>query len=125
MDSVIQQALRDAVKRHQAGDLAGAESAYRQILARFPRHADALQLLGVLSYQTGKHDAALELISAAIAVAPDIADWHTNLGNVLKAQGKLEDARRAFERSLGLKLQNAPANLNLGNTLIALNRPDD
>ena len=45
----IEQAMQIALGHHQAGRLAEAEAIYRQVLAQFPDHADALHLLGVLA----------------------------------------------------------------------------
>ena len=50
----IQRAMQVAIEHHQAGRLAEAEGIYRQVLARFPDHTDALHLLGVLAGQTGQ-----------------------------------------------------------------------
>ena len=52
----------DAVHHHQAGRLSEAERCCRQVLAADPRHADSLHLLGIVAYQTGHHDPALDLI---------------------------------------------------------------
>ena len=58
----IPQALQIAVLRHQAGRLEEAEALYRQILAAQPEHAAALQLLGLIAHQAGRHEVAVELI---------------------------------------------------------------
>ena len=47
-------AMRAAVASHQSGDLRQAETLYRQVLNRHPRHVDAQHLLGVLAHQTGR-----------------------------------------------------------------------
>jgi Flp pilus assembly protein TadD len=54
--------LEQALRHHRAGRLQEAEALYRQILATAPNHADALHMLGVLSAQTGKQEAAAGLI---------------------------------------------------------------
>ena len=56
--------LAFALSRHQAGECVEAEAVYRRILAADPRHADALHLLGVLNYQRGHHDRAIDGIGA-------------------------------------------------------------
>jgi Flp pilus assembly protein TadD len=45
--------LKEAVRLHQAGELACAEALYREAIAAAPDDADALHLLGVLSHQKG------------------------------------------------------------------------
>jgi protein O-GlcNAc transferase len=57
----IPQALDLALQRHQSGRLAEAETLYRQILAVEPRHAEALQHLGVIALQAGRYGLAVAL----------------------------------------------------------------
>ena len=64
----LEQQLQSGLSHHQAGRLAEAERIYRQILAQQPDHAEALNLLGVLAGQTGRLDAAVDLIHRAIAI---------------------------------------------------------
>src|SRR5437868_205880 len=100
MPSNIEQSLRAAVQLHQSGRLAEAEQAYRKILAQHPNHPNAMQLLGVLASDVGRHEAAIELISRAISIVPGIADWHTNLGSALRGAGKTEEAIAAFQKAI-------------------------
>jgi len=53
----------------------------------------------------------------AIELAPDYADAHLNLGNVLKAQGKPDESTACYERVLALRPQSAEARYNLANVL--------
>ncbi|MEE8171651.1 MAG: tetratricopeptide repeat protein, partial [Alphaproteobacteria bacterium] len=64
-----------------------AERLYRNVLKSNPRNSVALNLLGVLNYQGGRHGKAIQLISKAVAVSPDYAFAHFNLGNVYKYRG--------------------------------------
>ena len=112
---VIRDKLALAMQLHRAGDYAGAERLYREILAFDPGHADALNLLGVMAHQLGHHEAAVALIEQAIARRGGEASFHYNLGAALKAQGKAEAASDSFERALQLKPDYAEAHNNLGN----------
>src|SRR5579871_420493 len=89
-----------AVQLHRAGNLAEAERLYRQILAQDPRHHETLHMLGVLAHQAGQNVAGEELIRQAIALKPAIAGYHGNLGTVLSAQGKGEEAIAAFRHAV-------------------------
>ena len=53
----------------------------------------------------------------ALALKPDYAEAHTNLGNILRDQGKLSDAAARYQRALALKPDFPDAHNNLGNTL--------
>ena len=92
----IQQSLDLAVQHHNAGDLPKAEGVYQQILQTEPNQPVALHLLGVIAYQVGKYDIAVELIGKALAVNPDFAEAHSNLGLALQEQGKLDEAMASY-----------------------------
>src|SRR5438876_5608268 len=59
-----------AVGHHQRGELAQAETLYREILAQVPVHFDALHLLGIARMQQGAHRDAAESIRRALDVDP-------------------------------------------------------
>src|SRR5438874_13797596 len=91
-----------AVRQHKAGQFAEAERLYRQILSTNPNHPDALHMLGVLAHQANQNSAAEDLIRQAIALR-GVPAYHANLGKVLAAQGKLDDAIAAYRHSLFLQ----------------------
>jgi Flp pilus assembly protein TadD len=92
------EALAIAVRHHQAGRLQAAAQIYRQVLAVEPNQVDALHLLGVIAFQAGKFDLAIEYIGRAIGLAGTHAAFHSNLGNALQAQGKLDEAVACYGR---------------------------
>jgi tetratricopeptide (TPR) repeat protein len=112
--ATISEALAIAIQHHQAGRLQAAEQIYRQILQAEPTQADAIHLLGVIAYQVGKHELAVEYIGRAIGLKGNVADFHNNLGNALKNQGKLDEAIACYRRALELKPAYADAHINLG-----------
>ena len=116
------QLLRQAVAEHEAGRLEAAEKSYRAILAKEPRHVDALQLLGVLQQQAGREAEAVPLIERAVALAPGHAVLHFNLGNARRAAGDAAGAADSYQRALKLE-PNAPETLNnLASALEAIGR---
>jgi tetratricopeptide (TPR) repeat protein len=116
---LLAQALEYALEHHRAGRWGEAEQIYRRILASDARHSDSLHLLGMLEEQRGRHDAAVSLIEQAIAVNPQVAVFHSNLGTVFQAQGNLRQACASFERALALKPDWAEVHSNLGNIRMA------
>jgi tetratricopeptide (TPR) repeat protein len=123
--ATISETLAAAVAHHQAGRLQAAERLYRQILAIEPNQPDALHLLGVLVHQLGDHAMAAQYIGRAIGVKPDAAAFHNNLGNVFKAQQKLDDALASYRRAVELKPDFAEARYNLGVALQEQGKLDD
>jgi hypothetical protein len=84
-----------------------------------------LHLLGVIAYQTERRELAAELIGKAIAINPREASSHSNLGNLLLHQGRLDEAVARYHRALRLRPNFPEALNNLGNALRALKRPDE
>ena len=62
----INEAVALAIEHQKAGRLQEAEALYRQILQVHPHHPDALHLLGMVAYQVGKYEIALDFVSQAI-----------------------------------------------------------
>lgn len=62
-------------------------------------------------------DRAVEAYEAALALDPDFADAHCNLGAVFYNRGDRENARRHFERCLRLDPSHVESHFNLANLL--------
>lgn len=115
------EALALAVQAHQAGNLTQAESLYRQILQVEPNHPDAWHLLGVIAQQAGQSAVAVECIQRAIALYPSAAVYYGNLGEALRALGRIDESIASYRRAVALAHVNADINysltINLGNVL--------
>jgi len=113
--SSSQQALNLAVQHHNAGDMVNAEAAYQQALQTDPEQPVALHMLGVIALQQGNADAAVDLISKAIAITPNDTGAHCNLGIAYNALGRLNDAVNSFQKAIAITPNDADAHNNLGN----------
>jgi len=109
--------LKQAMQHHQAGQFREAEAKYRQILAADPNNVDANHFLGLIAFQFGHDEIAVQLIGKAVALAPDYAEAHSNLGNVLSKQKKIEEAIKCYRKALAIRPKFAEALHNLGNAL--------
>ncbi|HEY0835853.1 MAG TPA: FkbM family methyltransferase [Azospirillum sp.] len=98
--ATIGEALEVALQHHLAGRLAEAETIYGRVLEAEAEQPDALHLLGVLAGQTGRLEMAADLIRRAIAANGAAADYHENLGNVLRALGHGAEAAAAYRDAL-------------------------
>jgi tetratricopeptide (TPR) repeat protein len=114
-----------ALGHHRAGEPREAERIYREVLTREPRHAPALHFLGVLRHQQGESAAAVEFIGQAIAADGSIPDYHYNLGVILEAMGRRDEAAARYLGATELKPDHFGAWLNLGNVLSALGRLEE
>ncbi len=61
----------------------------------------------------GKLDEAVSSFRRALALKPDFAEAHSNLGSALKDQGKLDEAVASFRQALIVKPDFAAAHSNL------------
>lgn len=109
----IAETLENAVRYHQRGHLQHAEQLYREILQSDPNNFIVLHSLGVLAHQMGKHDAAIELISKAIAGNQQIPQFHNTLGLIFEAIGKSKQAILAYQRAVSIKPDYAEAYHNM------------
>src|SRR5262245_30918200 len=97
------QILRIALGLHQQGQLAQAETLYRDVLKLHPGNSDALHFLGVLESQRGHAEAGLSLIDQAILANPRNLSAHYNRGGILRTLERLEEALQCYDQALALK----------------------
>src|SRR6516162_1230335 len=86
------QALQEAVALQQQGRLREAEKIYTRVLKALPDQFDALNLLGTIKAQRGQAGEAYRLITAALKVNPRAPDAWVNLGIVLHALKRDQEA---------------------------------
>jgi tetratricopeptide (TPR) repeat protein len=118
----LQAALQQAMRLHQAGQLAEADSAYRDILRTDPNHFDALHLSGVVAFQTGRPERAVELIGRAVRRDPSLAAAHHHLGIALCALGRFAEGLQSYDKAISLQRDFVKAHTNRGVALCALKR---
>ena len=114
--------LQAAIGLHQQGQLAEAESLYRQILASRPDDFDALHRLGVVRHQQGHSAEALGFIERALKRNPASARALANRGLVLHSLGRHEEALASFDRLLALQPGDAEPHFLRGNALAQVGR---
>ncbi|MDP9173886.1 MAG: tetratricopeptide repeat protein [Planctomycetota bacterium] len=121
----VQQAIDLAISHHQAGRLPEAENLYRAVVEEYPNNADAHHLLGILAYQSGNYNVALEFILRAVFLSPNVPQYHGNLGLVLAAQGRTGDAIAAYRRGIAQGSKFAELPYNLANALYEQGKLDE
>src|SRR5207244_5843060 len=95
----IMQLLQRALQHHQAGQAEQAEALYRLVLALEPANPDGLHLLGVLQGQRGILGESLDLLTRAVAVMPQVPEFHRHLGETLAAMGRHTQALQSYTRA--------------------------
>ncbi len=110
----VDQGIQIANQLQVSGRLSDSEKVLRQILQVDPKHAHALHLLGVVTYQAGQAILALDLIRQAIAIQPNNALFESNLAEMLRQQGRVDEAIAHGERAVDIDPMMASAHSNLG-----------
>jgi predicted O-linked N-acetylglucosamine transferase (SPINDLY family) len=117
--------LNLARQRIQSGDFAGAEAACRQVLQSQPTSADATYLLGIITLQQNRLPEAVDWLTRAAAIIPNLPDVHANLGHALRGLGRFDEGAAALERAIALKPNYPLALSNLGTVRRAQGRAAD
>jgi tetratricopeptide (TPR) repeat protein len=121
----LDQALDYAERCCSDGQLVEAESVCRQVLAARPNLPEAAHLLGVIAHQSGKLDEAIEHIQRATKLAPQVALFQANLGEMLRLAGRPKLAVKAARRATAIDPTMAAAWSNLGVALYELKEYDE
>ncbi len=116
------QKLSTAIALHQQGQLDRAKAIYQEILAVEPLHADALHLSGLIEFQQGRFQGAVDLISKAIVVRPDDPVVHCNLGQALQGIGQATEALASYDQAIAVRPDYAEAYCYRGGALKELRR---
>ncbi len=110
---------RRAAALHRQGQFQGALTLAEQLSAAFPPSPPLLSLAGTAANSLGLTDKAEHYFRQALALSPDYAIAHANLGLVLKASGRLQQAEASFRKALDIQPDDADVWVNLGNLLRA------
>lgn len=110
----IEQALQKASQFQNSGRLPEAKALLHEILHKQACNAPALHLLGVVEHLSGQPVLAVQLISDALGIMPKNALFHSNLAEIYRQQGKLEEAVRHGLRAVEINPALASAHSNLG-----------
>jgi len=97
-----------------------AEQLYQQVLQDQPQNANAYHLLGIIAYQVGRHNVAIDLINQAIGIDNRQPVFFGNLGNILQGQKRQEEAIQAYQHAIELNPENEEIQNDLGNALTEL-----
>ena len=103
------------IEQHlHAGRLAEASALVQQALNADPANPRAIHYSGLIAYHRGQTQQAFNAVERSVALAPGVALYHSNLGEMYRMAGRHELAVRCGERATALEPQNAQLLNSLG-----------
>src|SRR5205823_8494129 len=95
------------------------ETLWRTTIAKNPSCWIAYNNLGVLQFQKGDLDDAIEKYEQSLRLNPDYAEARYNLGSALLQKGKIDDAIAQCQKALELGPNDPDAHVVIGNAFMA------
>lgn len=111
------QEINRLVALFNQGNLKEAENLARTMTENFPRHWVGWKMLSVIFSLTGRNADALIPMQRTVALLPNDAEAHNNLGITLQGLGRQAEAETSYRRAIKINPQYAQAHSNLGSVL--------
>ncbi|MGQ0502403.1 MAG: tetratricopeptide repeat protein [Panacagrimonas sp.] len=120
-----EQALEYGRELRKRGRFREALEFFGQVTNLWPESADAWHFLGLLRFELDEEIEGIAAVRTALELAPDYADAHANLGNMLLNKSDLEGAQQHLHRAIELDPSNVAPRVALSIIFRALSRLDD
>ncbi|XP_060873449.1 UDP-N-acetylglucosamine--peptide N-acetylglucosaminyltransferase 110 kDa subunit isoform X2 [Metopolophium dirhodum] len=111
--------LELAHREYQSGDYESSERHCMQLWRQEPNNTGVLLLLSSIHFQCRRLDKSAQFSSMAIKHNPLLAEAYSNLGNVFKERGQLQDALDNYRHAVRLKPDFIDGYINLAAALVA------
>ena len=103
-----------AAEHYASGNLKSAANLCRRVLKMWPRHAEALHLLGVVTFKAGNPGRATRYLADALAVRPSDLEITRNLAFALRDSDKPAAAAENFREVVRLDPNDIVSHFQLG-----------
>lgn len=117
--------FKKALENYRVGKLREAEKICKQIYRANHSYSPVLDLLGMIAYQAGQYDVAVNLMGAAVKVCPDNPFYLNNLGNAFLVNGRINEAIQCYRDAVRIDPNIAQAYFNLGVALMKRGLSDE
>ena len=107
--SPSQEQLSNLLEYYQNGRVDDAEKLAVSVTQEFPQHPFGWKVLGAVLGQTGRKSEAVDANQTAVALFPQDAEAHYNLGNTLQELERLVESEASYKQALILKPDYATA----------------
>ncbi len=95
------------------------EKAWKDILDVDPNYANSYNMLGYMELNRGNYDQAIDYMQKYAFLAPDLANPHDSLGDVLAVMGRYEEAEAEFRTAVAMQPDFYTSLINLGKTYLS------
>ncbi|MCP3954983.1 MAG: glycosyltransferase [Desulfobacterales bacterium] len=117
---------RQALAQNEQGDIAAACRQLEQLVAAYPEFSLALNDLGVLYYQSGHMDKALDAYRRSVQLEPDNLTFKKNLADFLCVEHQeIEAAVALYHEILAVQPDDLETLVALGQVCAMMNKPQD
>ena len=117
--------LQQAMALHKSGQRLQAKAVYAEILRLQPKHFDALQLSGLIAYETNQFVEAEDFYLRALRVRADSPGLYSNYGTMLHRLRRYEAAIANYDKALDIDPKLIVAYVNRGVALTQVKRYDE
>lgn len=101
--------MAEARRLYQSHRTTEAQDLCEQVIAREPLHVHALNMLGLIAQEAGKHKFAVKMFARALAVDDLNAACHFNIANSCEALQRRADAAEHFRKSIAFGMNDRSA----------------
>jgi predicted O-linked N-acetylglucosamine transferase (SPINDLY family) len=116
--------LQAAAELLGKGRLAEARARLLKELRLAPRSAPAVELLGAVAFEMGRHDEAIDHLRLAVRLAPNTPGPRLNLGKALLETGRADEAAELLQDAVRRWPHIPEGRFSLGNALFSLAKPE-
>ena len=113
----VSKTLAIAAEHQLAGRLEEAKALYGDVLRADAENVDALRMMGTIAFTESRPADAERYLRQTVALAPDFVGAIIDLAQVLKDEGRFEEAISNFRRAIELEPGNVKAQFLLGSAL--------
>jgi len=116
--------LDSLIALYSQGQIQKALSVSEVLTKDYPKNPLLYNISGACYKALGQLEGAVKCYEQALAIKPDYAEAHSNLGNIFQKLGQLEEAVKCYEKALAIKPDYAEGYSNLGLALYELGQLD-